>query len=306
MSKVSIVIPVRNEPYLYPTVRDLLAGGGDVEIIAVLDGPQTEAVNLPQDKRVMLLENSKPLGRRACTNIGAGVATGKWLMKIDAHCMIQDGFDEILQQACADNWIMIPKRMQLDVENWRTKSDPLPVEAMYYLYAWKNPAFPKFTGRPWPERQRARAQYLIDEDMTFQGSMWFMSMAHWKRLGGMSEKGYGTFVSEPEEIGLKTQLGPWGGAVMRNKNLWFAHWSKPTRHWHQLGPGYMGWVTEQEWWDGWRYTADYWWNNRWAERAHDLEWLIQRFWDESGPLPDWPEDWRTRHLQMNTYHAVMQ
>ena len=126
--------------------------------------------------------------------------------------------------------------------------------------------------------------------MGFQGSMWFMTRAHWDRLGDMDEKGYGKFVSEPEEMGLKTQLGPWEGKVMRNKKTWYAHWAKPQMHWQRNGPDYFAWTHKDEWWAGWKYCADFWCGNKWKDRVHDFEWLIDKFW----PLPRWPEDWRAR------------
>jgi hypothetical protein len=123
-----------------------------------------------------------------------------------------------------------------------------------------------------------------------------MTVEHWKRLGGMDEYGYGTFSEEPEEIGLKTQLGPWEGKVMRNKKTWYAHWSKPSIHW-RTPPDEAGRVTDKEREEGYYYCFDYWWNNRWEERAHDFEWLVDKFW----PLPTWPDNWRWLVNQYNRY-----
>jgi len=36
------------------------------------------------------------------------------------------------------------------------------------------------------------------------------------------------------------------------------------------------------------YSFDFWWNNRWTERAHDIEWLLDRF----QPMPGWVENWK--------------
>jgi len=283
--KTSIIIPSRNEPYLVKTVNNILiTATGDIEIIIMLDGKPWET-ELSYDRRITILRSEKPMGRRKATNSAVGVARGEYLMKCDAHCAFAEGFDEVLKADCADNWIVIPRRYELDAPSW-TILDQEPEEAMFYIYPWGDPDRIRFACRPWRKRALERKEILLDEDMGFQGSMWFMAREHWDRLGKMNENGYGSFVSEPEEIGLKTWLGPWDGAVMRNKRTWYAHWSKPSTHWH-AARGMLGWIPEKEWWDGWAYCADYWMRNRWPERAHDIEWLIEKFW----PLPNWPEDW---------------
>ncbi len=99
-----------------------------------------------------------------------------------------------------------------------------------------------------------------------------------KRIGKLQEEGYGTFIGEPQEVGLKTWLG--GGKQVRNKKTWYAHLHKGS----QWGRGYH--VSKSELERGNRYSVDYWMNNRWPNRTHDIEWLIERFW----PVPTWPED----------------
>lgn len=280
MPRLSVIIPARNERFLGQTVADLLAHGGDIEILAVLDGYWPDPP-LPDDKRLVVLHRGRALGMRAGINAAAAIARGEWMMKTDAHCAFGVGYDEILQADCADNWIVIPRRYSLDAENW-TIADKEPVDSMYYFWPWAHPDELGLHGRPWNERARARKHIPIDEDMTFQGSCWFMHRRHWDRLGGMSEVGYETFMGEPQELGLKTQLGPWAGAIMRNKSTWFAHLHKGKTY------GRMYSFTKSERDRGNAYSFDFWWNNRWAERVHDLEWLIERFW----PLPGWPDNWR--------------
>lgn len=102
----------------------------------------------------------------------------------------------------------------------------------------------------------------------------------WGFLGGMSEVGYGTFTQEPQEIGMKTWLG--GGAVKVNKKVWYAHLHKGRTY------GRMYHQDRAEVVRGHNYSADYWMNNRWEKRIHDVEWLIDRFW----PVPTWPVNWK--------------
>lgn len=294
MSKVSIIVPARNETYLAPTVNGLLdQARGDIEIIIVLDGYEPDEYPR-EDKRIKYLRFDVRCGLRKAINYGAAVATGDYLMKIDAHCIVGEGFDVILQADCDDSWIVVPRRYWLDAPTW-TITDRQCVDMMYIVYPFEHPYRPKLTGRPWYERAELQRDVLLDEDMSFQGSLWFTSAEHFhKRLNGMDETGYGLWAGEPEELGLKTQLGPWHGAIIRNKLTWFAHWSKPNSDW-RANPS-----KQPELENALDYASYYWFYNKWADRAHDFEWLIDRFW----PLPRWPDDWRTRRDEIHERYRM--
>ena len=303
--KVSVIMAARKEPYIRETLDAVLSNAvGDIEVILVLDGyiPDYE---LPEDKRLRIFHNSKVQGLRPCLNAAIDVAKGKFIMKVDAHCSIGEGWDTILKADCEDNWIVIPRRYWFDAPTWSIKDMPL-VDMMYYPYPFKPVYRPRLTCRPWPEYAAQHEDEMLVEDMGYQGSLWFTHRAHWHRIGGMDSKdGYGTFGEEPQELGLKTQLGPWEGKVMRNKNTWYAHWSKPMSHWH-TDPEEAGRVTDDEfkWANDWSFN--HWWYNKWEDRIHDFEWLIDKFW----PLPEWPDNWKwlskqyTRH-PMPTYPINM-
>lgn len=284
--KVSILIPSRNEPFLPNTVADILAHAtGDIEVIVVLDGywhttGDGHTLALPDDPRLTLIHRGVARGMRAAINGAADIAKGDFLMKCDAHCMFAEGFDEVLQADCDQDWIVIPRRKRLDAENWGIQDVGKPdVDYEYLGFPYFRPDEPGMHGTIWTERIRERMHgYDLDENMSFQGSCWFMSKRHWVRLGGMSDVGYGTFIQEPQEIGLKTWLG--GGKVMVNKKTWYAHLHKGKKY----GRGYF--FSKQEAIDGNAYSTDYWLNNRWPGRVHDLAWLVERFW----PVPTWPDD----------------
>lgn len=280
--KVSVIIPARNERFLPQTVADILAQArGDIEVIVILDGYWPEPI-LEDDARLILIHRSTPRGMRDGINGAAAIAKGDYLLKCDAHCAFGEGFDVILAAECADNWIVVPRRYSLDAEAWQ-RAEKEPIDAMHYFWPYAHPDDLGLHGRPWRQRARKRKDIWIDEEVTFQGSCWFMDKNHFHdRLQGLNEHGYETFMGEPQEIGLKTQLGPWGGAIMRNKKTWYAHLHKGKTY------GRMYSFSGSERQRGNAYSFDFWWRNRWTERAHDLEWLIDRFW----PHPGWPEDWR--------------
>jgi glycosyltransferase involved in cell wall biosynthesis len=282
MAKVSVIIPSCNELFLPQTVNDILTKAtGEIEVIAVLDSYWPVPI-LPDHPNLTIIHLGRRSGMRAAINAGAAVAKGKYLMKCDAHCLFSQGFDEMLAADCADNWIVIPTRYSLDAENWCRREDKEPISAMHYFWPWAHPDDLGLHGRPWMQRARERKDILIDEDVTFQGSCWFCHAEHFRRIGGLSEVGYETFMGEPQEIGFKTQLGPWRGAIMRNRRTFYSHLHKGKVY------GRMYSMSQSERVRGNAYSFDFWINNRWTERVMDFEDLIERFW----PHPGWPDDWR--------------
>lgn len=291
MKKLSIIIPARNEIFLPQTIDSLFAkAAGEIEVIAILDGywPVPKLVDRPG---LVLIHRGVAKGMRAGINAAAAIATGDYLMKTDAHCLFAEGFDEVLKADCDDNWLVIPTRYSLDAENWCRKEEKEPISAMHYFWPWAHPDDLGLHGRPWAQRARERKDVLIDEDVTFQGSCWFCHKSHFERIGGMSEVGYETFMGEPQEIGFKTQLGPWRGKIMRNKRTWYAHLHKGKTY------GRMYSMSQSERVRGNAYSFDFWINNRWVDRVMDIEDLIDRF----PPQPGWPVDWRD---QIATYQRL--
>jgi glycosyltransferase involved in cell wall biosynthesis len=293
---LSILIPSRNEVFLRQTIADLFANAvTDIEIIAVLDGywPNPQ---LMEDPRLHIIHFSEARGMRNAINSAADLSRGEWLMKVDAHCMFAEGFDEVLLKDIDDNQIVVPRRKRLDAENWQIQDVGKPDVDLHYL---SNPITNKdgfsMHGCIWPERDRVRLEVPIDETPSFQGSFWMMSRRHfWERLGGMSEEGYGGFTQEPQEIGMKTWLG--GGQILVNKKTWYAHLHKGRKY----GRGYH--QDKYEILRGHEYSARYWMNNRWAGRVHDMEWFVDRF----APMPTWSANWKVdwkRH-EFNEHQSV--
>lgn len=278
MSKVSVLVPSRNERFLPQTIADVLRNAtGEIEVIAVLDGYDAP---LPDDPRLIVLRRPVSLGMRAAINSAAAIARGKYLLKCDAHCAFQEGFDEVLKADCDDNWIVIPRRDRLDAENWTLQQTGKPPVDLHYLSCpITNRDGYSMHGVIWPERDKILLHESLSDTMSFQGSCWFMSRRHFDWLGGMSEVGYGTFCQEPQEIGNKTWLG--GGRVVVNKRTTYLHLHKGK----QYGRGYhqdRGEIIRGHTWAG-----HYWMNNQWPAHIHDIEWLVDKF----APVPTWPEHW---------------
>lgn len=278
MAKVSVIIPSRNEQFLPNTIEDVVKkAAGEIEVIAVLDGywPETP---LPDYPNLIICHRGKAMGMRASINAAVAIANGEYLLKTDAHCMFAEGFDEVLKADCDGDWIVIPSRYSLDAENWCIQeTGKARVDYHFLGYPYKDGKNTGLHGQVWLQRAIDRKEYDIDDEMSFQGSCWFMPKRHFTDfLGGMSEEGYETFIQEPQEIGLKTWLG--GGQVKVNKKTWYAHLHKGKTY----GRGYF--MDKREMVRGTDYSTDFWMNNRWQDRKYDLEWLIDKF----SPVPTWP------------------
>src|SRR3989344_5356081 len=117
IQKLSVIIPSRNEIFLDKTIADILQKAeGEIEIIAVLDGYW---VDKPIDNpKITYLHLGKAKGMRNAINSGVAVARGKYLMKCDAHCMFDKGFDIKLMTDIEPNWVVVPRRKRLDAQNW--------------------------------------------------------------------------------------------------------------------------------------------------------------------------------------------
>lgn len=269
---VSIVIPSRNEKYLQQTIQDLLSGAkGNIELIAVIDGYWPNINEFVDDKRVTYIHFDPARGMRNAINSAVLISKGEYLLKSDAHCKFEKGYDEILKQECKDDWIVVPRRFALNPVTWMVTPNPkYPIDYMYLS--------PDLHGEVWSEKNRNvnLEEIKIDNLMSSQGSCWFMKRSYYDYLELLDEENYGTFYNEFQEIGLKCWLS--GGRIVVNKNTWYAHWHKPS----DVGRGYSldkgqkekavkmvrRWVDEKK---------------VWHKQIHSVGWLVERF----KPVPGW-------------------
>ncbi|MCK9351240.1 MAG: glycosyltransferase family 2 protein [Candidatus Paceibacterota bacterium] len=257
---LSIIIPSYNDVYLQPTIDDIRKNArGEIEIIAILDGCQDNTIT-----GATVIHNENRRGLRDSVNAGVAISRGEYILKCDSHCMFDEGFDVKLLADIEDNWVVIPRRYKLDTDKWIIcEDDAKPID--YEKLVLDLPD--RICGQEWVGRTKKNKDILVDETMVFQGSCWIMSRKHWDHIGELQEEGYGTFTQEPIEIALKTWLS--GGKVMVNKKTWYAHQHRKFGRTHKMKPAEVI--------AGNTYSKDFWMNNRWEKRVHDLEWLVERF-----------------------------
>ena len=282
MVKVSILIPSRNEIFLQKTVSDLISKAeGDIEIVVVLDG-YWPTPPLKEDKRLKIIHRGAPRGLRNGINSGVAIASGEYIMKTDAHCMFDQGYDKKLMADCDKDWVVIPRRYSLDAELWQVKDKP-PIDYMYLSYPDDPQDFggAGYHGREWPQKNRDAnlKDVLVDDLMSFQGSCWFMRKDYFRYLELMDEDKWKAFYQEAQEIGLKCWFS--GGRVVINKKTWYAHLHKGK----QYGRGYF--LDKKCLTPAVEYTNKFVTDNDWHKTIHDIRWLVKRFW----PVPGWPGEY---------------
>lgn len=285
MQRTSVIVPARNEQFLNPTIRELLnKAAWDLEIIVILDGHEPD--ELVVDPNVHYIRFNPSRGMRAAINAGVAIATGKYIMKIDAHCMVGEEFDVILANDCEDNWVSVPRRHRLDAENWCIQEvKKPPIDYMFLSYPSDPDDFggPGLNGKLWDERNKRKdlKEKLIDDLMSAQGSCWFMHRDYFYELELMDEVNYGPFWNEFQEIGLKCWLS--GGRVIRNKKTWYAHLHKGKKY----GRGYF--ISKTSLTQAATFTKNWMkFGKAWDKQTLPLSWLIEKF----APVPGWPDDWK--------------
>jgi glycosyltransferase involved in cell wall biosynthesis len=284
VSKVSVVIPSRQEQYLQATISDVFdKARGAVEVVAVIDGGRWPDPPITERENLTIIRRNESRGMRPAINDAVAASTGEFIFKLDAHCMVAPGFDEELKNGCDEKTIVVPRRKRLDPATWSIKDvGKCDVDAEFCSFP-DNPADfggPGLNGRIWTKRILERQHIEFDENFTFQGSGWFARKSYFYDLELMDTDNYGPFWNEAQEICLKAWLS--GGRVMTNKKTWYAHWHKGKEN----GRGYhlsKSWLTQ-----GATFTKKWIHNEAWAKQTKPFHWLIEHFW----PVPTWPSDWR--------------
>ncbi len=316
MPKLSVLVPSRNEPYLKPTIDDVLRNmRGDTEVIAVCDGAWP-VEGIPDHPRVHLVYVPTAIGQRAATNLAAKLSTADYVMKLDAHCSLSEGFDVALMQgaeALGPDVTQIPVQYHLHVFNRQCRAcgyeehhGPLTCRRCgatdvetHWLWerrrnrprlhdqpgtggyvqstAWHFDGQPKFGYFGAFQHRPEGQQRPYSETMSCLGACFFLSRARYWQLGGFDES-YGVWGSFAIELCCKSWLS--GGRVVVNHDAWFAHLFR-TQGGGEMSFPYPLTAAEQE---AARLRAkDIWFQNAWPGQVRSLSWLIDHF----APVPGW-------------------
>lgn len=259
---LSVIIPARNEKYLQKTIEDIFENfETNYEIIVGLDNYEPNPP-LKEDKRISIIKFDKRVGMRHLINATAAKARGKYIMKTDAHCNFDKGYDRKLIEIYEPGATVLGVRYELDVDNWcrkaRTNCD------FRYLSPPDDP-LGGLRGLPWHEQKKLWNKKSVAESMSLSGSGWLMEKAQFDKWSGLDEN-HGTMYQEGCEIACKTWLS--GGRLLINRNTWYGHWNRGKAPYA---------LAKKQRTKSINYALDYWLNNRWPLQTKTFQWLIEKF-----------------------------
>ena len=304
MSKLDVILPVRNEEFLNLTIKSILDNSrDDTGIIVVLDGywPNPPLIDHP---KVTILHFTEPVGQRRATNLGARVSGAQYIMKLDGHCIVDEGFDVKLMADCDRDWIVTPRLYNLHAfdrvcskcghseyqgPTWpecpKCKEKGTMVRDMkwairprhrndFYRFD-KNLQF-----KYWPKlADRESSKGDIADTMSMLGACLFCHRKRFMEIGMMDEK-HGSWGQFGTEIACKSWLS--GGRLVVNKKTYFSHMFRT-----QGGDfGFPYKISGNAIDRARKYSQDLWMNNKWKKAVHKFQYILDKF----APIPDWHED----------------
>lgn len=297
MYDLSILIPARNEMFLERTIADIFEHiEGNTEVVAVLDG---ELPNnpIPDNPRLQIILHSKSIGQRAATNEAAKLSNSKYLMKVDAHCAFDQGFDVKMMRLMQDDMVMLPVMRNLHAFDWvcedghrryQSPSGPCkecgkPTQMDVVWIAKTNPqslAYRFDTNmhfQYWQVFGKKQTGELT-ETMSIQGSCFMVTRNKYFELDLCSEE-FNSWGQQGVEVACKAWLS--GARVLVNRTTWYAHMFRT-----QGGDFGFPYELRQSTVDQNRdLSKELFRDNKWPKAIHSFEWLIRKF----NP-PEWNVD----------------
>jgi glycosyltransferase involved in cell wall biosynthesis len=298
--ELSILIPARNEMFLGKTVENILENiEAETEIIVVCDGDWPDPA-IEDNPRVHLIHHAISIGQRAATNEAAKLSRAEFILKCDAHCAFDKGFDKKLMEDCEYDWTITPRLYNLHAFDWgckkcgnRVYQGPYPKKCdkcanttdFERVMVWK-PRFNRMSDfyrfdkdlhfQYWSHfKKRPEAQGDLVPTMSMLGACWMMHRKRYWELDGMDEA-HGSWGQMGTEISCKTWLS--GGKQFTNRKTWYSHLFRT-----QEGFGFpypnpgIGKARNR--------SRKLWLENTWPKAKHPLSWLIEKF----APVPDWEQ-----------------
>lgn len=310
---LSILIPARCEMLLARTIQDILENiEADTEVIAVLDGEWTEPA-IVQHERVNVIYVPKAVGQRAATNLAAKLAKGKYVMKVDAHCAFDKGFDRKMIDGfkkAGDNVVMIPVMRNLHAFDWKCygcgkkwyqankpeECDVCQSKRIKIKMVWigkENPQSTSYCFNSTPQFQyfneyRGRPEYTegvkegLTESMSIQGSCFMLTREKYWELN-ICDESFGNWGNQGIEVACKIWLS--GGRVLINHKTWYAHLFRTNATLHFPWP-----VSGNEQEEAKKRVTDAVYNYKLPKQIYPVSWLVQKFW----PVPGWTQEELTK------------
>lgn len=298
---LSVLIPARNEMFLEHTIDSVQSSiRGSTEIIVVLDGYWPDR-GIPQQPNLTVIHRPESIGQRAATNEAARVSSASFIMKLDAHCAVGEGFDVVLLESARDlgrETVQVPKQFNHHAFDWVCKScgerryqgPTKPCEKCggdcERDIVWK-PRKSRLTTSWYFDRdlkfgywgtfsRTKEGRKEISETMSLLGACWYVDRDRFWELDGLDEA-HGGWGQMGTEIACKTWLS--GGRLVCNKRTWFSHMFRTQGA--DFGFPYHLTVGAQK--RARTYSQDLWKNDKWPKAKRPFSWILDHF----HPVKDW-------------------
>lgn len=218
MTRLSILIPSKNEPLLQKTVEDILSKiTDDTEILIGMDGYDRSDSNVKQVgdlikglqaldvdySRINIIYEYPAIGQRAITNKLAELAKGEYIMKCDAHVSFSKGFDTALLSEIDNKTILAPLLLVLDPVTWAVNG-----KKQMAQFRFDN----NFVMQ--------HADGDVGETMCLQGSCWMISKENYFKWNVCDET-LGSWGGQSVELGIKAYLN--GGICKTTRSAYYGH-----------------------------------------------------------------------------------
>jgi glycosyltransferase involved in cell wall biosynthesis len=299
---LDIIIVAYNEEFLGKTIQDILSNiEGNTGIITVMDNYW--AKDIPDDPRVTIIHNNVAIGQRGATNQAVKISNAKYIIKADAHCAFDKGFDVKMIEKMQDNWTMIPVMRNLHAFDWvcpeghRRYQSPSGVCAIcgketHKDIVWIAKSNPQSTSycfdtephfqyfKDWtrrPEYKKDLQEIELTETMSIQGSCFMLTRDKYWELN-ICDETFGSWGSQGIEVACKTWLS--GGKVICNHNTWYAHLFRTQGGDFSFPYPQSGNQVQ----NAKKHAKEIFFDKRWGK--YPMSWLIEKF----SPVPSWTQE----------------
>jgi len=307
------------------TVDDVLTHArGAIEVIVIIDGASA-GPSVSSDPRVTLVTLPEPIGQRAATNLAARLSCGRYVMKLDGHCAVSDGFDVELVttgDGLGHDVTQIPAQYNLHAFNWRCRGCGHETYQGPDLTLCVSCGEKGTPGGPFerviywdllaggvPGKHVRTEQWRFDHDLHFQyggrrkpevrdglietmsslGACFVMRRERFDELGELDEA-CGSWGQFGVEIGCKSWLS--GGRQVTNTRAWFAHLFR-TQGGSFSFPYAQPTAAVAS---ARKYSHAMWLHNAWPQQSRPLSWLVEKF----APLGGWHDPAGAKRLAQVT------
>lgn len=198
-------------------------------------------------------------GLRVVLNRLATPARAKYILKLDAHCTMSQGWDTQMKKNCTEGTLVFPSIVGMNdkFELTGNKNGPAMLNKDL-VEKW------------WPKKIKEP-----HEAMANTGCGLFMLRSDFERLERFDES-LGRYGGLGPETSLKFWLS--GGRLVYDPTVVCGHIYK-------MQPDHG--TTQKDLQDTYARIRHYTYNGLWPEQIHNIAWLVGRFW----PVPTWEKTW---------------